>query len=271
MQYFEGEEIMGRPTKWPAQLTLIRHGESAYNILKKKKEDDPLYQKFKSYYRDRFHYPQTRQLAHAVREKYAMGVSDYDTPLTDEGHEQSRITGAELAKSGLEVPDVLYVSPYWRTQQTLTMLIQGWPALGEVSRIPDDRIREQEHGLALLYNDWKVFHVFHPEQKELSDLMGEYWYSWPQGESTSQVRDRVRSFQAMLIREHAGKRVMMVTHHLTILSVRANLERLTPEQFLHINAYEKPVNAGVTIYECDPCKGKAGHLKLKHYNLQCYR
>jgi len=32
--------------KWPEELTLIRHDESEYNILKAKKEADPLYIEF---------------------------------------------------------------------------------------------------------------------------------------------------------------------------------------------------------------------------------
>jgi broad specificity phosphatase PhoE len=260
---------MGRPAKWPTQLMLIRHGESAYNQLKKEKETDRDYQWFVAEYARDFRSDHARGLAQAIRTKHALAVSDYDTPLTELGFRQAVITGAALMKTR-ELPDVVYVSPYKRTVATYGGLICGWPALGDVPKIFDDRIREQEHGLALLYNDWKVFHVFHPDQKDLYDLLGEYWYQWPQGESVSQVRDRIRSFQTMLVRECAGKRVMVVTHHLTILSVRANLERLTPEQFLYINDHEKPVNCGVTTYQCDPCQGKAGRLELKDYNVKYY-
>jgi broad specificity phosphatase PhoE len=255
--------------KWPANLTLIRHGESGYNILKKKKDVDPLYQKFKKAYEQCFDHPETRRLAQEVQDKYALKVSDYATPLTRAGWKQSRITGGILA-ANMELPDVVLVSPYLRTRNTHKGLVKGWPALGKVPVIFEDRIREQEHGLQLIYNDWRTFHVFHPDQKALYELMGEYWYQYPQGESTSQVRERIRSFQTTLVREYAGQRVLLVTHHLTILSVRANLERLKPEQFLHINEHQKPVNCGVTTYECNPAVGKAGRLELKRYNEKYY-
>ena len=122
----------------------------------------------------------------------------------------------------------------------------------------------------LLYNDWRVFNVFHPEQGALRTLLGPYWYQYPQGESVSQVRDRVRSILATVIREHSGKNVMMVTHHLTILSIRATLERLTHEQFMELDTNEKPVNCGVTHYRGDPDAGSNGKLVLDFYNRKLY-
>ena len=35
----------------------------------------------------------------------------------------------------------------------------------KVKIIEDERIREQEHGLSSIYNDWRVFFTLHPEQK----------------------------------------------------------------------------------------------------------
>jgi hypothetical protein len=40
--------------KWPATLTFIRHGESAYNVLKAKKEEDDLFQRFKRQFEKEF-------------------------------------------------------------------------------------------------------------------------------------------------------------------------------------------------------------------------
>lgn len=146
----------------------------------------------------------------------------------------------------------------------------GWSDLSLAPHVADDRIREQEHGLSLLYSDWRVFHVLHPDQKQLRDLQGPYWYQYPQGESVSQVRDRARSFTSMLIREWADKHVLVVTHHLTILSLRANYQRFSPEEFIRLDEYEKPVNCGVTLYRGDPTIGKDGKLVLKAYNKKFY-
>jgi broad specificity phosphatase PhoE len=73
-----------------------------------------------------------------------------------------------------------------------------------------------------------------------------------------------------LIREYAGKNMLMVTHHLTILSIRANLERLTPDEFIRLDQEEKPVNCGVTVYTGNSTVGKDGKLILDRYNQKLY-
>lgn len=258
--------------KWPASVTLIRHGQSVYNVLREKKEEDPEYQAFKAAfdrnYRD-YHLEETRRLAEKMQKKYALGVSDYATPLTLEGKLQGVDTGKRLHEI-VPLPDIIFYSPYRRAKDTLLCLSKGWPRLNRVKNIADDRIREQEHGLSLLYNDWRIFHALHPEQKDLHALLGPYWYQYPQGESVSQVRDRTRDIISMLIRECAGMHVILVTHHLTILSIRANLERLTPEAFLYLDREERPVNCGVTHYVGNDMLGNDGRLVLDFYNRKLY-
>ncbi len=256
--------------KWPTSLTLIRHGQSAYNVLRAKKQQDPLYGQLQDRYELGIVDDETKQLAQQIKEKYALGVGDYETPLTPEGEIQAAITGAKLLEAGTEQPDVIIYSPYLRTRETMDFLTQGWGQLEIVPKVEDDRIREQEHGLAIVYNDWRVFHTFHPEQRELKKLQGDYWYQYPQGESVADVRDRVRSMLTTLIREYSGQRVLMVTHHLTILSIRATLERLTPEEFIQLDKKDKPVNCGVTEYVGTPDEGKDGKLVLKTYNQKLY-
>ena len=260
--------------KWPTSLMLIRHGQSAYNILRRQKQQDPLYEEFQRLYREGDTSPRTKELAAIVKERYSLGVGDHATPLTEEGARQSRVTGEMLAIAAASrpnlLPDVIIYSPYLRTQQTFVGLCQGWSGLISVPRVEDDRIREQEHGLAVVYNDWRVFNTFHPEQRELKKLQGDYWYQYPQGESVAQVRDRVRSMLMTLVREYHGRRVLLVTHHLTILSIRATLERLTPEEFMKLDKTNKPVNCGVTEYVGKPEEGKDGRLVLGMYNQKLY-
>jgi broad specificity phosphatase PhoE len=237
-----------------------------------RKSTDPEYELFKELYKHDFHSPETLRLAKLMQERYALNVGDYETPLTKNGRWQSERTGHALGHNPqrFPTPSVIFHSPYFRTKETLDCAGHEWEAIRRVPKIPDDRIREQEHGLALLYNDWRIFHVFHPEQKALHDLMGPYWYQYPQGESVSQVRDRARDFTSMLIRECAGMNVFVETHHLTTLSFRANYERLSPEAFVRLDETEKPVNCGVTIYRCDPNQGKDGRLVLDAYNQKLY-
>jgi len=256
--------------KWPTSLTLIRHGQSAYNVLRAQKQQDPEYQQFQKLYADGDDGLEARIVAAKIKRKYALGVGDYETPLTEEGKLQAIVTGSKLDEADTVLPDVIIYSPYLRTRETMRGLMEGWEALEAVPTVEDDRIREQEHGLAIIYNDWRVFHTFHPEQRELKKLQGDYWYQYPQGESVAHVRDRVRSMLTTLAREYSGQRVLMVTHHLTILSIRATLERLTPEEFIKLDKTDKPVNCGVTEYIGKPDEGKDGKLVLETYNQRLY-
>lgn len=258
--------------KWPTEVTVIRHGESAYNAAKATKAENALYRQFVRAYDSDPTTPVTKRLATQVLKRFAPTHSDYETPLTSTGHWQALDTGRRLAR-GRELPDVVFHSPYHRAVDTLGALAAGWPGLDQVRWIGDDRIREQEHGLASLYGDRRIFFVRHPEQRLLFEQHGalaSYWYQYPQGESAAQVRDRARSFATALIREWAGARVLIITHHLTILSMRANLERLTPERFVELDKTEKPINCGVTTYRGNPTLGRDGKLILTEYNRRHY-
>ena len=254
--------------KWPASLTLVRHDVSTYNEIRGKRKDDPLYLQFLKT-RKEGSFEEIRRLALLVKEKFALKVGDADTPLADKEGRQAYQTG--LALSSGEVPDVIFVSPYKRALDTLKHITRGWPALEKVKVYEEERIREQEHGLALLYSDWRVFHALHPEQKELYEMEGPYWYRYPQGENVPDVRDRNRSWLTTLTRDFAGKHIFSVQHHLNILATRANLERLGAREFLHLDKHEKPINCGVTVYRGFPSQGANGRLVLESYNTKYYK
>ena len=253
--------------KWPSSITLVRHDTSAYNVLKDKKKNDPLYKEFLEAYHHQRRSEKARILALQVVEKFALNTSDADTPLASEGV-QAYQTGIALNKGKL--PDVVFVSPYKRALLTLMSITYGWKELATVKAYEDERIREQEHGLANLYNDWRVFHVLHPEQEVLYEREGPYWYRYPQGESVADVRSRNRSWLTTLTRDFAGKDVFAVTHHLNILAMRANLERLDAHQFIRLDSKEKPINCGVTVYRGVPGEGVDGRLVLESYNIKYY-
>lgn len=256
--------------KWPASITMVRHGESTYNALRAKKMADPDYVAFLSAYEADWTSDECRDLAHTIWRRYALLTSDYDTPLSDTGCQQGLKTGIGLSAEMEFPPDVVLISPYLRTRQTWEQMQLGGFKVDRARIITEDRIREQEHGLSTLYSDWRVFHIFHPEQKLLRDKMGPYWYQYPQGESVSMVRDRTRDVTTMMIREFSGLHVLMITHHLTILSIRANYERLSPEEFIRLDEEEKPVNCGITRYIGDPRQGSDGRLLLREYNTRHY-
>lgn len=255
--------------KWPETLTLIRHDESAYNRMKKTREAHPLYQAFKKAYDQKPESAETQRLAIEVVEQFALTVGDHSTPLAQNAGWQAEKMATQL-QTLISLPTVIFVSPYQRTHQTLQHMLKTWPALVEVPIIEEERIREQDRGLTLIYNDWRVFAALHPEQKKLKDLEGDYWYRLPQGENVPDVRERLRSWLGTLIRDYSETHVLAVTHHLAILSLRANLERLDAAEFIRLDKEEKPINCGVTIYRGDSTQGRDGKLILDVYNAKLY-
>lgn len=255
--------------KWPLLLGLIRHDVSAFNVLKGEKSKDPDYRRFCQLFDKDPESTETVAMAQIIYEKFSLSIGDAQTPLVDEEATKAMITGRAL--SGIiEIPDVVFVSPYLRAIQTKEGLQRGWPELANVPVYEEERIREQEHGLALLFSDWRIFFAFYPEQRRLQKIQGRYYYQWPQGESMPMVRDRNRSWISTLVRDWRGKRVLAVTHHKNILALRANLERLSAEKFLQLDEEDKPINCGVTIYNGMPEEGENGRLRLHAYNQKLY-
>lgn len=255
--------------KWPRSIVLIRHGVSEYNAWKIERARVPVYQRFLASYERDPRSPETQKLAKLVVAKIGLTCSNANTPLTEQGKIQAFKTGQALSKS-IEVPDVIFVSPYQRTRQTLEHLILGFPDLLVVPTITDIRIREQEFGLVDLYKDLRIFFALHPEQAELYNQDDPYWYRYPQGENVPDVQMRNRDWTETLIRSYSGQRVMAITHHLNILACRANFERLQAERFLELDQNEKPINCGVTTYVCRPQVGEHGRLVLENYNKRYY-
>ncbi len=263
--------------KWPSSLVFIRHGESLYNQLKIAKKQDPEYKKFCELFDDEFknaksdNWPSDslKSMATQIWEKTKLNVSDYNTPLTESGFLQAEETGLIL-KNKIYLPDVVYVSTYLRTRQTFDAIKKSWPDLANVKTIYDERVREQEHGIGTLFNDWKIYYVFNPLQGLLFKLEGDYEYRYLNGENKADVRDRMRSFISTLIRENSNQNVLVISHHLTLLSLRANLERWDREKFIEIDNTDKPINCGVTIYKGCPDQGEKGRLILEIYNQKFY-
>lgn len=254
--------------KWPEYVAIIRHDFSAYNALKEVKRTSKTYQTFQGFFKKDPDSEESRYWARKAWAEISLNVGDHDTPLANDGV-QAKVVG-EALKDQIELPDVIFVSPYDRTKHTLKQIMAGWPELKSVPVFEEERLREQEHGLGILYNDKDILHALHPEQRILQQIEGRYWYRHPQGENVPDVRERVRSWTNTLVREWAGKKVLAISHHLTILSVRANFERLGAEEFIAMDENEKPLNAGVTLYSGNPKSGKNGRLELEYYNRKFY-
>lgn len=255
--------------KWPETLSLIRHDTSVYNVLKPQKDASPVYREFIKAYDKNPDSDESHRLAIEIKGQFSLSCADHNTPLAKGSGIQAE-TMAKNLKNKIGLPDIIFVSPYQRTKATLERMTKGWPELGKVKTVMEERITEQDHGLALLYNDWRVFNVLYPDQRELYNRQGSYRYRYPQGENIPDVRERLHSWMNTVIRDYKEQDVLAVTHHLSILAFRANLERLDEDEFLRLDKEEKPINAGVTIYKGKPDEGIDGRLVLDVYNAKLY-
>ncbi len=257
--------------KWPETITLIRHDESAYNRHGKNKDRNLVYKEFKDAYDVSPDSDHVLHLAQELRGVLSLGYGDHNTPLAKNAGWKAEKMAARL-KEYINLPDIIFVSPYERTLHTLERMKAGWQELNDVRVVEEERIREQDHGLSVLYSDWRLFNVFNPDQRKLRELQGSYWYRYPNGESVPDVRERLRSWTTTLTRDFSSKNVLTVTHHLAILAFRANMERLDEHEFnsLDQNKKTKPINAGATVYRGRSDQGTDGKLVLDFYNRKFY-
>ena len=160
-----------RRPRAPRRIVLIRHGQSQGNV------DETAY----------------------------VTTADWRIPLTVHGRQQAANAGQNLRDVLGERPTMWYVSPYVRTQQTLTELVKraGGHSLG-VREEP--RIAEQQFG-----NFQNVEEVL--AAKEERARFGRFWYRFPSGESGLDVFNRTTSFISTLFRDMSAIHNMLTPDH----------------------------------------------------------
>lgn len=166
-------------------------------------------------------------------------VPDHRLSLTERGFAQAERTGHWLRGMLSGTPDV-YVSPYLRTKQTLEALALPIEP-GDVRIEP--RLREQ---------DWANFQD--PDkiaaEKEARNRYGHFFYRFTNGESGSDVYDRVSSFLESMFRNFEGdsnrRDVVIVTHGLTMRLFAMRWFHWSVEYF---ESLENPGNARGVVFE----------------------
>lgn len=267
--------------KWPKRIILVRHGESKFNEMKEAKKQDSRYHEFVELFEQEMGtakysewvrlFPQScvskelLMLAKEMLEKYQLPFSNHETPLTKRGRPQAEALGRELRVS-IPRPDVVLCSPYLRGAQTLQGIIRGWPELEETKVETEPLVREIETGLSNIFNDWRILETFFPEQRFLFLKEGRFDYGYPHGENVPRVMERMKLLSAKLIREFSGKEVLIVSHHITILSFVAIQLRWSKNEFITTDDASPLQNCSYTIFEGDPTQGENGKLALKTFN-----
>ncbi len=281
--------------RYPQSLTLIRHAESKYNKLKRIANDWDESKEFRRLFNREFYSGKDARPDLAVEvlhgrwpspelrniglnffgriDELMQGVSDYDTPITDEGYSQAKETGEHI-ENVVPKPDIIYVSPYLRTNQTLDAILEGAPSWRNVQRWENESIREQEHGMNTVFNDWRLAYVLDPMEMLHSVKQGEYSYRYRGGESRFDVRNRTSRFIGRVRRKHVHENVLAVTHHLTILATIGELMHWTREDFMEWDKRRKPANSSVTIFRQQKGISRTGRDRLEfsdaEYNMKLY-
>jgi broad specificity phosphatase PhoE len=225
--------------KWPDNLIIVRHGQSKRNVANELAKKNGQHHDFSE------------------------GVRDQDTPLTPIGEMQSLSVGVELRRRfGPDDPtDIIFVSPYLRTRQTMEKIIEGLGYRPHI--IVDERIREIEFGiLDGLSGDG--IEAKYPDEVKRRAKEGKYFYRPPGGESRPDVKIRIRSFLDTIVRDCRGLNVVVVCHSVVVLSFRALLERWGEEEYLQVDKENDVKNASVTHYQFDR------KLRLTEYNSVFY-
>ena len=230
----------------PALLVLVRHGQSVRNVAKKGNIffiDD--------------------ESRRSVR-----GIPDHRIPLTPEGERQARATGAGLAEH-VGSFDVIYHSGYERTRATAEGILGAFPEEQRATTRTHANlfIREREAGWTYDMTTEEAEAAF-PYMREYWQTTGSFFARPPGGESLAEVVERVHTFMDILIRDHKGERVMVVTHGGTLRCFRFLLEGWDYERADTHLEDDAPLNCSVTTYTYSRARQ---HLQLQEYNRVFWR
>ncbi|TFW33192.1 histidine phosphatase family protein [Massilia horti] len=228
--------------KWPQEIWLVRHGQSAGNVA--------------------------RDAAEAAAARHIeLAERDVDVPLSELGVRQSQALAAWFAAlPHRHRPNVVLHSPYRRAVETADILMQRMDRPALLSVVVDERLREKEFGILDRLTTHGIAHKY-PELYEQRQHVGKFYFRPPGGESWCDVILRLRSVLDTLTREYSRERVLIVAHQVIVNCFRYLFERLDEATILAADSAGDVPNCSVTSYAFDPSAGKRGKLVLKLLNF----
>lgn len=232
--------------KWPSNLWIVRHGQSAGNVAREQAE-------------------------RAGLALIDIAERDVDVPLSALGIAQAQALGRWFAALPPEArPGTVLCSPYRRARHTAELLLAACADApgGEepAALVVDERLREKEFGVLDRLTNLGI-RQHHPELAEQRRHVGKFYFRPPGGESWCDVILRLRSLLDTLTREYRGEHVLIVAHQVVVNCLRYLLERLDEAEVLGIDRRADVPNCGVTSYAFDPALGRHGKLTLRLVNF----
>lgn len=229
-------------SRWPARLTLVRHGESAGNVA--------------------------RDAADAAGlPAIDLAIRDVDVPLSTRGEMQAAALGRWLARGPeAERPGVVLSSPYLRARHTAELIGGSGGFAGDAGpMVVDERLREKEFGILDRLTRHGI-EAQHPDQAEFRRLLGKFYHRPPGGESWCDVILRLRGVLDTISLHYPGESVLVTCHQVIVLCLRYLLEEMDEGKILAIDRAGDVANCSMTTYIFDPAAGRQGGLRLLHYN-----
>jgi broad specificity phosphatase PhoE len=228
--------------KWPQQLWIVRHGQSAGNVA--------------------------RDAAEAASEHLIdIAERDVDVPLSELGARQARALARWFANLPPEQrPTAVLHSPYLRAKGTAMTVIEQLGRASLMAVVADERLREKEFGILDRLTPLGIADRY-PELHAQRKHVGKFYFRPPGGESWCDVILRLRSVIDTITRDYRNERVLIVGHQVIVNCLRYLLERLDEEIILAIDKAADVPNCGVTSYAFDPSVGKNGKLVLQVANF----
>ncbi|MCW2815922.1 MAG: histidine phosphatase family protein [Nocardioides sp.] len=203
----------------PAELVLVRHGESVGNRADAAARD-------------------------AGAEELDLSARDADVELSDTGREQAQALGRWLAdRDGAALPTAAVASPYRRAADTAALALAGLDAPLD----HDERLRERDLGVLDGLTGAGI-RARHPAEAARRERLGKFYYQPPSGESWADVALRVRGLLQDLRVGHDGERLWLFTHQAVIMAFRYVLEGLDEAEVLDLDRQVRIPNASVTTY-----------------------
>jgi len=228
--------------KWPQEIWLVRHGQSAGNVA--------------------------RDVAEAAAgHEIDIAERDVDVPLSELGMRQSAALASWFAALPPgERPNVVLHSPYVRAAETARSLIHRLERESLLAVNADERLREKEFGILDRLTTHGIAHKY-PELYAQRQHVGKFYFRPPGGESWCDVILRLRSVLDTLARDYRGERVVIVAHQVIVNCFRYLIERLDEASILAFDRAADVPNCSVTSYVFDPTQGKRGKLVPRLVNF----
>ena len=228
--------------KWPQQIWVVRHGQSAGNVA--------------------------REAAEAASE-FLIDIAerDMDVPLSELGMQQAQALAQWFAAMPeAQRPNVVLYSPYLRARGTAQAVIEALGRGNLLSSVADERLREKEFGIVDRLTPLGIADKY-PELHAQRRHVGKFYFRPPGGESWCDVILRLRSVLDTITREYRSERVLIVGHQVIVNCMRYLLERMDEAEILAVDREADVPNCGVTSYAFDPQAGKRGKLVLQLENF----